>query len=139
MCKDIPVAIATVCFDAPLTGQQIAGLVQQVVAKNSSRFVVEERYHDGDLITLGQKSGYEYDHICVMTSYKDQPFFDLKKVYHDVKVTSYAWGGAAYGGSDDQLAIKTVKKFASDLAACYRLALDEGFPEFVIPEVYQLR
>jgi hypothetical protein len=131
-----PTVVVTVNFKKQqVTGEQIAALVQQVVAKNEEGdLIVDRSYHDGDVIIVGQTSGYGHNHIRVVPSLNVE-FLDLVKRYSEVKVTSHFWGGGVLAvdyGQDS--VVDAVKEFAADLTTAYEAALKNGFPKYIPPE-----
>lgn len=129
--QELPIATVTVRFARPVTGNQIAALVQQIANEGRSRFVVDKRYYDGEVFQIGQSSGYPYDHIRVVPSLDGMPYFALTENYSEVKVTSHSWQGSVYAiGYSDSAVVEAVKKFAARMYSMYTTALEGGFPQF---------
>jgi hypothetical protein len=136
MFNELPLAVVTVRFDKqPVTGLQLAALVKQAVEQDNSKFIVQHRYYDGDVMSFGQTSGYPYKHIRVTLSLDGPAFFSPEENYTEVKVASHSWGGSVYAvGYGNQSVIDAVKKLAAELTTAYETALNDGFPEYVAPK-----
>lgn len=132
----LPKAVVTVQFEAPVTGLQLAALVQQAVQRESKgQFAFDKRYYDGDIMVFGQSSNLPYNNTRVVPSLNEDDFFRMNGAYYEVKVINSSWGGSDTIDYSDQQVVDAVKAFAAQLKQCYSQALHEGlFPEYVEPQ-----
>ena len=130
--KNLPTAVVTVRFAEPITGAQLAALVQKVAGE---AFKVDKRYYDGDIFNFGQRTGYPYDHIRVVPALDGLGYFSAEGTYSEALVISSSWGGNVYAvGYPTSSVVNAVKKFAEAINDAYGAALTEGFPEYTDPK-----
>lgn len=136
-----PLAVKTVGFETELTGRHVLGLVQSVVEQLTHSLCVDERYYDGDIYAIGQKSIYSYENIRVVPTLEDA-YFRPDFGYRWVLVTSHKWEGIDYYG--DEVDFNRVKEyvigFADTLTTRALAAMrDFHYPEFTVPKGIELR
>lgn len=136
--NELPTAVVTVRFNqSPISGEQIAALVQQVAGGGDSQahYVEKTSYYDGDVVSCGQTSKYPYDHIRVTPALDGPPCFRFEEFYSEIKVVSCSWGGSVYAiGYEQGMVINAVKAFAAKLADAYEASLTSGFPSYTKPK-----
>lgn len=131
MSNELPLAVVTVRFEQPVTGIQLAALIQQIASRTST-FVVEYRYYDGHVMSFGHRSDYLSGHVRVTPSLDGPAFFSPEENYAEVKVTSHSWDESVHTiRYDNQAVIDAVKRLATNLSAAYETALTDGFPRYV--------
>ena len=140
MFNEPPVAAVTVSFNKqPITGMQLAALVQQMIGNLSYQYwYIEERYyHDREFVSFGQDADRtSHDRLRIVPSLDGPPFFAPDDKYSEVKVVSYLWPSSTgrFSISDEKyphsMVIDGAKNFAHLLGEAYDIALANGFPEY---------
>jgi hypothetical protein len=119
-----------------MTGSQVVALVQRVVSLNghNAELVLERRYHDGLLVSVGRNSEAD-GHLLVVPELGSPPFFRLsdRSLYSEVLVVSHSWNGSRVAYS--QAVVAYIEKFAGELSYAYSEAAKKPtFPSYVSPQ-----
>jgi hypothetical protein len=135
---ELPIATATVRFEQqPITGSQLARLVQAVAGLRGNRFLVDVRYLDGYVVALGHDSDDSDEDVRIVPRLDGTPFFGATDLYKDAKVTSPSYGNSLAAFAIDrkpELVIKAVTKCAADLTKLYEETLSTGsLPDYFSP------
>lgn len=128
---EIPPAI--VLFDrAPVTGEQLAALVQHAAEQNEyGKFVIS---YQSDLMSFGQTSRYPEEHIRVLPSLDVSSVFHPAEKYSEAIIWHREWSAETYAGLyDQQSVVDAITAFTARLVAAYKEALVNGFQQFTYP------
>jgi hypothetical protein len=128
--QDLPRASITLGFLKPMTGLELAGIMQEIVAKHGSptRLIMIRRYNDGDLLGIGMAER-GYNDIRLVPSL-DYPFFGCTEIVKELKIITHPWEEDSYKPRYSW-GVRAVTEFAEELLRAYSDAVLNGFPVYV--------
>jgi len=131
---DIPAVIKTVEFPVSITGDQLRGIMQQLIG---DMLVCNKFYHDQPTYELGHGSYDSSEHVRVVPDLQ-YPRFYHGAPYSSVLVTSHDWSDLyeSMTLSHDSTArrLEAVLAFANSLDEAVRMTVRSGnFPVYEAP------
>lgn len=134
MSSNSPITVSISFEKRPVTGIQLAALVQQISTEDGISFTVQDQR---TLIGFGQESQYPEKNtrvVPVEALTVQEAFFAPDETYPTARVIPYIWGEVLLYGYGRDAVIARVNKVAADLTTAYEAALADGFPEYVKPD-----